>query len=448
MSATIAIVGRPNVGKSALFNRMLRSGSDAMKSAAITESTPGVTRDRNYGAAEWEGRKFNIIDTGGFFAEGLPGESSEITRQVKEQALLAVEEADLIIHLLDSKEDLNPTDLELANILRASGKKILWAANKVDHLPKEKRLVEFYAIGADEIIPVSAITGHGFDDMMDKVIASVPPERFTEEASRGLEGIPRVAIVGRPNAGKSTLINSLLGKQRLIVSPIPGTTRDAVDSVCSYYGRKYLFIDTAGIRKKVKEYSIEGFSIIRAHRSIEKADVVVVVLDISQGIVEQDQTIAGIAEEHGKGCLFLLNKWDLIENPDEAYKKFTRELKSKMWFMPYAPFITTSGIEKKRITKIFPLIDEIIMERRKRIPTGELNRLLAKVNASNPFPKYRGRDLKLLYMTQVETEPPAFAVFANYPAAVKKQHAGYIEKALREEYSFTGTPIRIYVKSR
>lgn len=434
------------MGKSALFNRMMKYG-DTRKSSAITESTPGVTRDRNYGETEWEGRRFMVIDTGGFYAEGIPGEDEEIARQVREQALLAVEEADLIIHLLDGKEDLIPSDLELANILRRSGKRIFWAINKIDSPAKESRLAEFYSIGADDIIPVSAITGLGFEELMDRISAALPPESPGAER-RDIADFPKIAVVGKPNAGKSTLINALLGKKRLIVSPVPGTTRDAVDSVCTYYGKKYLFIDTAGIRKKAREYSIEGFSVIRALKSIERADVVLVVLDIAQGVTEQDQKIAGIVEEYGKSAIFLINKWDLVEDPDGAYKTVNRELKNIMWFMEYVPFLTTSGMEKKRITKIFPIIDEIISERRKRISTGALNKFLSKAALSIPLPRYKGKEVKLFYMTQVGVEPPAFAIFANHPAAIKGQQLRNLEKTLREEYSFKGTPIRIYVKPR
>ncbi|MGD0281168.1 MAG: ribosome biogenesis GTPase Der [Dissulfurispiraceae bacterium] len=451
MSSLVAIVGRPNVGKSALFNRLLKIGRIPYQATAITESTPGVTRDRHYGQTEWEGKRFTIVDTGGFYAEAVPDETAEIARQVKEQAMLAVDEADVIIHLLDGKEGLNPADLELAGILRESGKKILWVVNKIDSMLKEDRALEFYRIGAKQILPVSAITGLGIDDLMDAVTDNLPnlaPADGIESTAQNIKSLSRIAVVGRPNAGKSTLINSLLGKRRLIVSPVPGTTRDSVDSVCTHYGKKYLFIDTAGIRRKQKEYSLESFSMIRAIKSIERADVAVIVLDASEGITDQDQRIAGIVDEYGKGALFLLNKWDLVKDPENAYKAIMKQLNNKMWFMHYAPNVTASGLEKTRITKIFSIIDEIIAERNKRISTGELNRFLSKLASAGPLPRYKGKDIKLQYITQADIAPPVFVIFANYPSVLKAPQIKYIEKALREEYSFKGTPIRISVKPR
>jgi GTP-binding protein len=448
MSYIVAIIGRPNVGKSSLFNRMIRKAS-ASKSSAIIESIPGVTRDRNYRETEWEGKRFIVVDTGGFYAEGIPGEKEEIAEQVKEQAMLAIEESDLIIHLLDGKEGYNPLDKELANILRKSGKKVLWVVNKIDTPAKENRIQEFYAIGTDEIIPVSAVTGYGFDDFMDKIASTIPASTEMEaETEDKTEEIPKIAVVGRPNAGKSTLINSLLGKKRLIVSSVPGTTRDAIDSICGYYGKKYLLIDTAGIKKKSRLDSIERFSVIRALKSIERADVVVIVIDISAGITEQDQKIAGAVEEYGKGAIFLINKWDLVKEPEKEYRKIERTLKNKMWFIDYAPFITASGLERKRITKIFPLIDEVIAWRKKRIPTAELNKFLSAFASTHPFPLHKGKGLKLQYITQVDIKPPAFRLFVNRPLAVKDQHIRHLEKKLREEYSFKGTPIRIYVNPK
>jgi GTP-binding protein len=429
----VAIVGRPNVGKSTLFNRITESHG------AIVEDIPGVTRDRNYRDAEWEGKGFIVVDTGGFYPE--PPE--DIFLHIKEQAIFAIEEADIIIHLMDGKTGLTPTDMELTRFLRSSGKKVLWVVNKIDVPKHEERLHDFYPIGTDELWPISAVSGFGYDDLMDRLV-SLLPSHVEEKID-----YPKIAVIGRPNVGKSTLVNTLLGKKRMIVSPVPGTTRDSIDSVCTYYGRKYLFIDTAGLRKKGKVgYSIERFSMVRAIRSIERCDVALIVMDASEGIAEQDQKIAGIAEGYGKSAIFLLNKWDLIEKPEEAYKGLGNELYRKMWFMQYSPLITLSAVEKKRITKIFPMIDEVIKERKKRISTAELNRFFRESLSKMSLPSYKGKAVKLYYITQVRVEPPSFVIFTNRPSLLKDSHRRYIEKILRDEFSFMGTPIRIYVRAR
>src|SRR5512139_656462 len=349
----VVIVGRTNVGKSTLFNRMTGTHS------AIVEDIPGVTRDRNYLDAKWDDKVFMVVDTGGFY----PDPPEDIFAQAKEQAIFAVDEGDIIIHLLDGRDGLTPADMELARLLRASGKKILWAVNKIDATTKEDRLYDFYMIGSEDLLPVSAATGHGYEEFMDKLGELLP--KYEEEAVQ----YPMIAVVGRPNVGKSTLVNALLGKKRMLVSPVAGTTRDSIDSICTYHGRKYLVIDTAGLRKKGKVgYSVERFALVRAVRSIERCDVALVVLDSSEGITEQDIKIAGIVKEYGKGAIFLLNKWDLVPAPDEVFKRIIPELTKKMWFSPYAPVITISGLGRKRITKVFPVIDNIIDERRKRIP--------------------------------------------------------------------------------
>lgn len=426
----LVIVGRPNVGKSTLFNRMVGT------SAAIVEDVPGVTRDRNYMDARWEDHAFVAVDTGGFY----PRSEEEIFERIKEQALFAIDEADLIIHLLDGKGGMNPYDAELAEILRASGKKVLWAVNKIDGPTKEPGLYDFYGLGTEELIPVSAATGYNFGELMDRAVSLLPPAYEGKE-----EEYPRVAVIGKPNAGKSTLINALLGKERLLVSPVPGTTRDAIDSVCTYYRRKYLFIDTAGIRRKHRKgYSIERFAMLRAMRSIERADVALILLDASEGIVADDQKIAGMVMRYEKGAVFLLNKWDLVAEPEKALKGLTEEIHRKLWFFAHAPVITTSGLEKKRITKVFPVIDGVMAERRKKVPTAELNRLLRGLAP----PTYKGRKVRLSYMTQVGTGPPRFALFANHPEAIKDSFLRHLEALMRERYGFSGTPIRIFVRAK
>ena len=445
MSAIVAIIGRPNVGKSSLFNRMIKKPKER-RPAAITEETPGVTRDRNYGSVDWEGRIFTVIDTGGFYPEGLPHEAKEIAGQVREQALFAIEEADLIIHLLDGKEGLIPSDREMADFLRASGKKVLWVVNKIDVPSREGNIIDFYGIGANDIYPVSAISGLGFEEVMERIVEELPPSDEILDAE--LQMLPKVAVIGKPNVGKSTLVNALLGKKRLIVSPVPGTTRDSIDSICTNYGERYLLIDTAGIRKKQRQYSVEGLSVMRTMRSIERADVVIILVDTAQGIGDQEQKIAGMAEELGKGVILFFNKWDLIENPEAVYKGLATEIKRKLWFMEYVPWLTASGLEKTRITNIFPLINEIIAERRKKIKTHELNEFLIQTLKRKPFPLYKGKELKFYYITQTGIEPPTFRIFVNFPAGVKPQQIGYIEKAIRSRYSFKGTPIRLFVKAR
>lgn len=426
-------MGRPNVGKSTLFNRMTGTHS------AIVEDVPGVTRDRNYLDASWDDKTFMVVDTGGFYT----GPAEDVFAQAKEQALFAIDEGDIIIHLLDGKEGLLPADMELAGLLRASGKPVLWMVNKIDAYSREDRLYDFYAIGTEDLRPLSAATGYGYEEFMERLDSLLP--EFKEETVE----CPRVAVVGRPNSGKSTLVNALLGKKRMVVSSDPGTTRDSIDSYCAYYTRKYLLIDTAGIRRKGKiGYSLERFSMVRAVRSIERCDVALVVIDAAEGITEQDVRIAGMVKEYGKGSIFLLNKWDLINDPDESVKALKAELKRRMWFAQYAPVMTVSGLVRKRITKVFPVIDNIVMERRKRISTGELNRAFNRISADLSLPLHKGRRVKMYYMTQVKGDPPAFVVFTNYPEAVKDHHLRFIEHELRKYFGFEGTPLRIYVRAR
>jgi len=426
-------VGRPNVGKSTLFNRM--TGTQA----AIVEDIPGVTRDRNYRDTAWEGKEFILVDTGGFYLD--PPE--DIFAQAKEQALFAIEEGDIIIHLLDGKDGLTPADMELARLLRSSGKKVLWSVNKIDAQTRENRIYEFYHIGTEDIFPVSAATGYGYEEFMEK-LGELLPEYCEEKVA-----YPMIAVVGRPNVGKSTLVNALTGKKRMVVSPVAGTTRDAIDSICTYHGKQYVIIDTAGLRKKGKiGYSIERFSMVRAIRSIERCDVALVVLDMSDGITEQDQKIAGIVKEYGKGVIFLLNKWDLVLEPEDTFKQVLPELYRKIWFSEYAPAITISGTSRRRITKVFPLVDDVIRERNKRVPTGELNRFFRDIISRLSLPLYRGKAVKLYYMTQVSLAPPTFVIFSNYKHAVKEAHVRFLEKKLRAYFGFQGTPVRIHIRPK
>ncbi|HOA83288.1 MAG TPA: ribosome biogenesis GTPase Der [Thermodesulfovibrio thiophilus] len=445
---TVVIVGRPNVGKSTLFNRMIKSDT---KLKAITDKFPGVTRDINYGVARFDNAEFNVVDTGGFFLEDKIEDI--IHRQMLEQIEMVISDADLIIHLLDGKEGLLPDDIETARKLRQTGKKIFWVVNKIDDPSKLNRMYEFFSIGTDELIPVSAVTGYGFEELINKIIEIIPE---TPQTKNSQEFIPKIAIVGRPNVGKSTIINALLGKKRMIVSPVPGTTRDAVDSLCTYYGKKYLIIDTGGIKrlsyyKKDIEAStfVEKLSYFKALKSIQEAHICIVVMDAADGIVNQDQKIVGMVTEQKKGLIILLNKWDLIqpEERDRKVRYFADEIKRKLWFVDYAPYLTVSAIDKRRLTKIFPLIDQILEEYKKRVSTAELNKLFNEKLKDVILPS-SGKELKFYYITQVSIEPPTFVVFVNDDLAVKQHHIKFLEKLIRETFNFKFTPINIKLKKR
>jgi GTP-binding protein len=445
---TVVIVGRPNVGKSTLFNRLIKSNQ---KIKAITDKLPGVTRDINYGLAKWDDREFSVVDTGGFF----PDEKAEdiIQKQMLEQVNMAISEADLIIHLLDGKEGLLPFDIEIARRLRNTGKDIIWVINKIDNPSKLDKIYEFYSIGTDQFLPISAITGYGIEELIDKILEKIPKYY---EIKIETENLPKIAVVGRPNVGKSTIINALLGKKRMIVSPIPGTTRDAVDAVCTYYGKKYLFIDTAGIRRlsyyknERKQIAyVEKLSYFKALRSIERADIAILVIDANEGIVNQDQKIAGIVTEQKKGLILLINKWDLIPNEDKDNRVnfFKNEIKHKLWFVDYAPYLTVSGEDKTRLTKIFPLIDQILEEYHKRVCTSKLNKLFSQ-RLKDVVLSSHGKELRFYYITQVGIKPPTFVTFVNDESAVKQHHIKFIDNLLRETFDFKYTPLEIKIKQR
>jgi GTP-binding protein len=430
--ALIAIIGRPNVGKSTIFNRILG------QQKAVVEDIPGVTRDRIYGHATWGDKSFFVVDTGGF--ETNP--EQELVKQIRDQALIAIEEADVILFVMDGLEGLHVIDRELNDLLRCYDKTIFPVINKIDGPSKEKFLYDFYPL-AVEITPLSAKTGYEFEELMDEIVKALPDE------NPEIEQYPKIAIVGRPNVGKSTLVNSLIGKERMLVSNIPGTTRDAIDSVCSYYGKKYTIIDTAGIRRKGKmAQSLERFSFLRTMHQVDRCDVALIVVNIEEGIVEMDQKIAALVHDSGRGAVIVVNKWDSVEDKEALLEKTIQTIRQKFWFMTYALIITASALTKLRVTKIFPLIDEIIANRETKIKTSDLNDLLQSIRSSSRPPLYKGKTVSLNFMSQVGKKPPAFVVFSNRPEALSTQYVKHIEKSLRQRWPLKGTPIRIYLKKK
>ncbi len=434
----VAIVGRPNVGKSTLFNRIIG------RNLAIVEDMPGVTRDRNYAEAEWEGKRFLLVDTGGF----EPETDDPMYTKMREQTTLAVEEADHIIFLMDGKQGLVPSDIEVSHRLRASGKPVIYAVNKVDGVRHEAFLPDFYRLGIDALFPVSAQHGPGFSELMDELSRTLP-ETDEQPQDKDMAAMPRIAIIGRPNVGKSSFVNALIGEDRMIVSPVAGTTRDAVDSVYQYYGRKYVLVDTAGIRSRGRiSQGVEKYSVMRAMKSISRTDIALVLIDASEGITEQDERIVGLAHEAGKGIIIGLNKWDLVPDREQAFKLFMKDVQQRLKFADYASVLTISAVTRQRVTKVFEEIDKIVAEREKRVPTADLNRIFEKLAAAHEPPLYRGKRVKYYYITQVDIKPPTFVVFVNYPDGVHFSYLRYIENNLRQSFGFHGTPIRIFAKRR
>jgi GTP-binding protein len=434
----VAIVGRPNVGKSTLFNRIIG------RNFAIVEDMPGVTRDRNYAEAEWDGKRFLLIDTGGFETET----EDLMYLKMREQTTVAVEEADIIIFLMDGQQGLLPSDIEVSHRLRASGKPVIYAVNKVDGARHEELIPDFYRLGIDAFFPLSAQHGAGFSDLMDELGRMLPKSAAAPEGEDPAR-IPRIAILGRPNVGKSSFVNSLIGEDRMIVSPTAGTTRDAVDSVYQYYGRKYIFVDTAGIRSRGKiSQGVEKYSVMRAMKGLSRADVALVLIDAAEGITEQDERIAGLVNEEGKGLILILNKWDLLQDKEEAYKRIMADIQQRLKFADYAPVLTISAKTRQRITKVFDEINLVMAESEKRVPTAELNRVFERLTATHAPPLYRGKRVKYYYITQVGIKPPTFVVFVNYPDGVHFSYLRYIENNLRESFGFSGTPVRIFAKRR
>ena len=432
----VAIVGRPNVGKSTLFNGL------AGQMISIVKDTPGVTRDRIYADVNWLDRDFTLIDTGGI----EPESKDIILSQMREQAQIAIDTADVIIFITDVKQGLVDADSKVADMLRRSGKPVVLVVNKVDSFEKYMPDVyEFYNLGIGEPAPVSAASRLGIGDMLDEVISHFP-ERSEEEEE---DERPRIAIVGKPNVGKSSIINKLLGEQRVIVSDVAGTTRDAIDTEIVHQGREYVFIDTAGLRRKsrIKE-ELERYSIIRTVTAVERADVVLVVIDAAEGVAEQDAKIAGIAHERGKGVIIVVNKWDAIEKNDRTMREYENKVRQILSFMPYAEIMYVSAETGQRLPKLFDKIDMVIENQTLRVATGVRNEIMMEAVAMQQPPSDKGKRLKIYYITQVSVKPPTFVIFVNDKELMHFSYTRYLENKIREAFGFKGTSLKFFIRER
>lgn len=436
--AVIAIVGRPNVGKSTLFNRMSRSNQ------ALVGDLPGVTRDRNYARISWEGRTFTLVDTGGY----VPSEGSGLEALTREQILLALDEADIILFVADAKTGLHPEDTDLVQLLRRTAKPVFFAVNKIDGPGQERHLAEFYELGLDRLYPTSAAHGHGIAELLSELAAFLPEPHEEAEGEQTIEAI-KVAIIGRPNVGKSTLVNHLLGTQRVIVNATPGTTRDAVDSVLEHRGQRYLLIDTAGIRRKgrIRE-KLEKVSILRALQSIDRSHVSMILIDAVEGITDQDLHIAGYIQERYRGCIVGINKWDAVENDRKLTRRLLEEVRDCFRFSPFAPVITFSALSGKRVARIIPTVREVFQQYNQRVTTGVLNRGLAEALRRHEPPLVKGRRLKFFYATQASTRPPTFVLFCNYPDSIHFSYERYLTNQFREAFGLDKSPLRLIFRGR
>ena len=435
MKPVVAIVGRPNVGKSTLFNRIAR------RKRAIVEDHPGVTRDRNYADIEWGDTSFSLIDTGGF----EPISRERIFMQMREQCQLAIEEADLILFLMDGKEGLIPSDKEITSILRREAKPVLYVVNKIDGPRHEEKVFEFYGIGVETIFSISALHNYGVDDLIAEMLKELPP---TDEGEVD-EAVTRIAVVGRPNVGKSSLINRILGYNRVIVNENPGTTRDAIDTFIEVGGRRYLLIDTAGIRRKRKiSLRLEKYSIVEALKSIDRCDVVLLLIDPREGVTEQDTKIAGFIQEKGKGCVIVVNKWDLIEKDSHTAKEYTLHIREEFKFLNYAPILFISSLTGKRVMDTIGLVDQVFAEYGKRISTSHLNDLIEQSTTKFSLPRYGTKRVKIYYGTQASIKPPTFVLFANYPRRIHVTYQRYLINQIRQSLDFKRTPVRLLLRKR
>ena len=432
----VAIVGRPNVGKSTLFNVL------AGEMISIVKDTPGVTRDRIYAEVSWLNHNFTMIDTGGI----EPDSKDIILSQMREQAQIAIDTADVIIFLTDVKQGLVDSDSKVADMLRRSGKPVVLVVNKVDNFDKfAADVYEFYNLGIGDPMPISAASRLGIGDMLDEVTKHFPEHSGEEEEDER----PRIAIVGKPNVGKSSIVNKLLGKNRVIVSDIAGTTRDAIDTAIKYNGKEYVFIDTAGLRRKNKiKEELERYSIIRTVTAVERADVVLMVIDATEGVTEQDAKIAGIAHERGKGVIIVVNKWDAIEKNDKTMYEFEKSVRNTLSYMPYAEIMYVSAMTGQRLTKLYEMIDVVMENQTLRVATGVLNEIMAEAVAMQQPPSDKGKRLKLYYITQVSVKPPTFVIFVNDKELMHFSYTRYLENKIREAFGFRGTSLKFFIRER
>ena len=436
MKPLVAIVGRPNVGKSMLFNKLVG------QRLSIVEDTPGVTRDRLYAEAEWRNRKFDLVDTGGI----EPSADSEILAFMRQQAEIAIDHATVIVFLCDIKTGLTASDQEVANMLLRSGKPVVLAVNKMDQVGHTNPdIYEFYNLGLGDPIAVSAVHGHGTGDLLDECFRYFPPEDEEEEE----DDVIKVAVIGKPNVGKSSLVNRILGEERVIVSDMAGTTRDAVDSYFENAKGKYLFIDTAGMRKKAKvDDRIEKFSVLRATMAIERCDVCLIMIDANEGVTEQDTKVAGLAHEAGKACIIVVNKWDSIEKDDKTMDRMRQDVRRDLAYMTYAPIVFISALTGQRVDRLFDLINYVSDQAAMRITTGMLNTVLADATARVQPPTDKGRRLKIYYMTQIGVKPPHFVCFCNDAKLFHFSYQRYLENQIRATFGLEGTPIRLTIRQK
>ena len=435
--AIVAIVGRPNVGKSTLFNLL------ANKRISIVEDTPGVTRDRLYATAEWLDKEFMMVDTGGIETMN----NDVIAVSVRQQAEIAIREADVILFVCDARTGITNEDQEVANILRRSQKPIVLVINKADSPKQEMGIFEFYNLGIGEPVPISAANHLGLGDMLDAVVEKFPPTVTSGEEQD--EDEIKVALIGRPNVGKSSIFNCLVGQERSIVSDVAGTTRDAIDTPVTIDKQKYLFIDTAGMRRKARiDEPIEKYSVIRSLRAVDRSDVILMVIDAVEGVTEQDKKIVGYVHEAGKGVILVVNKWDLYKKDNSSTLRYTEELRKELVFLQYAPVVYVSALTKQRIHRLPEVISYVAEQNAMRISTSVLNQVINDATAINPPPTDKGKRLKILFSTQVKTKPPTFVIFVNYPEIMHFSYQRYLENKLRESFGFEGTPLNLIIRAK